>query len=225
MTMGTGTKQNKNTSLNFSVLSVVVLCAGIASLIYEVVWVRQLGLSLGSTAVATSVMLSAFLGGLAIGSWAIGKYADSTPSAFRLLARTEIAAAVFGLLSIPMLARAGHAYVFITTNFGLQGGGALALRAAFAAIVMLVPAILFGMTFPLSTVEGGRLIGGQKAAGIISAFSAFGSAIGAALCGFFLEPSLGIFHSAMVGMALNLVAAVFAYVGHYLTVSTTDPKD
>ena len=39
----------------FSELVSAVFLAGVASLVYEVVWIRQLGLSLGSTAVmATS---------------------------------------------------------------------------------------------------------------------------------------------------------------------------
>lgn len=219
-TLTTTGEQHKNDWTTFATLTAMVLCAGVASLLYEVLWVRQLGLSLGSTAVATSVMLSAFLGGLAIGSWLIGKKADTVPSAFKWLAFIEIAAALMGLASIPLLSAAGHGYVFLAVTFGLTGAAATAVRALFAAVVMLIPAILFGMTFPLATVEGGRLIGGQKAAGIVSAVSSFGSAIGAALCGLWLEPLLGIFVSALVGMGLNLLAAVFAFIGHRMTATS-----
>lgn len=205
--------EHKNKQLAFAVLIGMVLFAGIASLLYEVLWIRQLGLSLGSTAVATSVMLSAFLGGLALGSWIISKRADTLKSPFLVLGIVEIAAAIFGLGSIPILELVGRAYVFLASNFGIVEGGAFALRAGFSAAVMLLPAILFGMTFPLATAEGARLVGGQKSAGIVSAVSSFGSALGAAVSGLWLEPMLGIFRSALVGMGLNLIAALLAFLG------------
>lgn len=192
----------------------VVLSAGIASLIYEVVWIRQLGLSLGSTAVAFSVMLSAFLGGLALGGWAMGRRADTDPFPARTLARVEVAAAILGLLSIPALAFAGRAYVWLALSVAGGPMVSLALRSIIALLVMLVPAILFGMTFPLATVVGGRLTEGRKAAAIVSATSSFGSAIGALLSGLWLEPAYGLFTSAAVGAGFNLVAALLAYALH-----------
>lgn len=199
----------------FGVLVGAVFTAGVASLVYEVVWVRQLGLSLGSTAVAFSVMLSAFLGGLALGGWWMGKRADTDSSPALTLAKVELGAALLGVLAIPALGAAGHAYVSIAS--GASGGGtlvSLGLRSAVAIVVMLIPATLFGMTFPLATVAGGRLVGGQTAAGYVSAASSFGSAIGALLCGLWFEPTFGLFASACIGAALNLVAAGCAYVVH-----------
>lgn len=212
----------KTQKLAFSALLGVVTFAGIASLLYEVVWIRQLGLSFGSTAVATSVMLSAFLGGLALGSWLIGKKADTLRSPFMTLALIEVVAAVFGMASIPALEYVGRAYLLISTKFGLSGGASLALRAIFAALIMLAPAILFGMTFPVATVAGSRLMGGEKAAGIISATSSFGSAIGAVVTGLILEPNLGIFNSALVGMGINLLAAAIAAASAYAKSAVSD---
>lgn len=206
----------KRSSLAFGLLLFAVVCAGVASLLYEVLWIRQLGLSLGSTAVATSVMLSAFLGGLALGSWIISKWADDFKEPFLVFAGVEVVAAVLGLASIPALAYAGRAYLLISNSFGASGFASLALRSCFAAIVMLIPALLFGMTFPIATVIGTRLIGGQKAAGIISATSSFGSAIGALLAGLYLEPVFGIMKSAQIGMAINLAAAAAAMLGFLL---------
>jgi len=196
--------------LKFTLLLGAVLCAGIASLIYEVLWVRQLGLSLGSTAIATSVMLSAFLGGLALGSMWMGRRSDALTQPARALVLVEIAAAVLGVASIPALGAAGHAYVFLARTLGVTGVGATALRALFAVVVMLIPAVLFGMTFPLATTLGARLVKGAVAAGAVSAVSSFGSAAGALLCGLWLEPTFGIFRSAVVGAGFNVFAAFCA---------------
>ena len=73
----------------FALVIGAVFSAGVASLIYEVVWVRQLGFSLGSTAVAFSVMLSAFLGGLALGGWYMGKRSDAMDAPARSAMKTS----------------------------------------------------------------------------------------------------------------------------------------
>jgi predicted membrane-bound spermidine synthase len=93
----------------------------------------------------------------------------------------------------------------------------LLLRSVIALLVMLVPATLFGMTFPLATVVGGRLVGGQKAAGVVSAASSFGSAAGAVLAGLWFEPAFGLFASAAIGAGFNLVAAGCAFMVHART--------
>ena len=198
----------------FGLLVVAVFFAGMASLVYEVVWIRQLGLSLGSTAVAFSVMLSAFLGGLALGGWYMGRRADSAPRPFLSLARIELAAAALGVAAIPVLALVGRAYVLIAVNVSGDPWISLALRSVVALLVMLVPATLFGMTFPLATAAGGRLVAGETSVGVISAASSFGSAAGAILCGLWFEPAYGLFTSAAIGAAFNLVAAGAAYWVH-----------
>jgi len=192
-------------------LLVMVFLAGAASLLYEVLWVRQLGLSFGSTAVASSVMLSAFLGGLALGSWFAGRKADSIASPLRALAWLEVGAAVVGALSVPALAYAGRAYLLVEAATGGGAVESLLLRSVFSLLVMLVPATIFGATFPLATTAAGRMVGIDVAAGGVSAASAFGSAAGAAATGLFLEPAIGLSGSALVGAGLNVVAALIGY--------------
>ncbi len=198
----------------FALLIATVFFAGMASLIYEVVWIRQLGLSLGSTAVAFSVMLSAFLGGLALGGWYMGARSDRSPAPAMTLVRVEVAAAVLGVLSIPALAFAGRAYVWLAIT--VSGGPvvSLLLRSAVALLVMLAPATLFGMTFPLATVVGGRIVAGQTAAGAVAAASSFGSAVGALLAGLWFEPAYGLLTSAVIGAGFNLAAAALAFAIH-----------
>ena len=192
---------------SIALLVSAVFLAGMASLVYEVVWIRQLGLSLGSTAVAFSVMLSAFLGGLALGGWYMGSRSDRMEDPLRTLVWVELAAAVLGVLAIPALGAAGRAYVYLTVALADNAVASLALRSLVALVVMLVPATLFGMTFPISTVAGGRMIPPTTAVGVISAASAFGSAVGAALCGLWFEPAYGLFASASIGAGFNVLAA------------------
>ena len=57
-------------------LAFALFLTGASGLVYQVLWSRYLGLLLGSSAVAIVVVLAAFMGGLAIGSWVFGKLAD-----------------------------------------------------------------------------------------------------------------------------------------------------
>ena len=196
----------------FALLIVAVAAAGISSLIYEVLWIRQLGFALGSTQVATSIMLTAFLGGLVGGSLWMGRRADALKNPFGTFVLVEVAAAIAGLASIPTLAWAGRAYVFLATSAGITGMPSMFLRGAFSLVIMAIPALLFGMTFPLATVAGTRLVGDQTAVGAVSAASSLGSAIGALLCGLWLEPTFGLFTSALIAAGINGGAALLAYL-------------
>lgn len=194
----------------FSLLLVMVFAAGAASLLYEVVWVRLLGLSLGSTAVASSVMLSAFLAGLALGSWISGRFADRVRSPLKVMFWIELAAAIVGALSIPALTYAGRAYVLVATITSAGSLASLALRAGFSLVVMLVPATVFGATFPMTTAAGARLVSLEVAVGGVSAASFFGSAVGAAVTGLYLEPTMGLAVSAFIGAGINVAVALLA---------------
>ena len=53
---------------------VLFAVSGAAALIYEVVWTRQLTLTMGHGLAAASAVLAAFMGGLAVGAGAAGRH-------------------------------------------------------------------------------------------------------------------------------------------------------
>ncbi len=55
------------------ILPVAFFLTGATSLVFEVVWTRLLLLAFGTTPAAIGVVLGAFMGGMAIGSWAVGR--------------------------------------------------------------------------------------------------------------------------------------------------------
>src|SRR4029078_9382222 len=73
-----------------SVLYPIFFFSGATGLVYEVIWVRLTGLVFGNTSHAISTVLGAFMGGLAIGSWKIGKAADRAERPLRLYGLLEI---------------------------------------------------------------------------------------------------------------------------------------
>jgi hypothetical protein len=59
-----------------NLLMLIYFTSGICSLIDEVVWIRILKLTLGNTVYASSIVVSTFMGGLALGAFIMGRYSD-----------------------------------------------------------------------------------------------------------------------------------------------------
>ncbi len=57
-------------------MAAVFFCSGLSSLIYEVVWMRRLALFFGSDIYSAALTLSAFMGGLTLGSLLAARYVD-----------------------------------------------------------------------------------------------------------------------------------------------------
>src|SRR5262245_3429963 len=73
-----------------SVLVVCLFVSGATALVYEVVWLRMLGLVFGHTVHALTTILAAFMGGLGLGSYVCG----------RRTARIDDPVRAYGLLEI-----------------------------------------------------------------------------------------------------------------------------
>ncbi len=74
------------------------LLSGLSSLIYEVLWVRMLTLIFGSTTFAVSTVLTAFMGGLALGSFLFGRWIDRSPNPVPIYGWLETGIGVYALL-------------------------------------------------------------------------------------------------------------------------------
>src|SRR5438309_10347239 len=82
-------------------LGVGLLCfffSGVAGLVYEVVWTRMLTQIFGNTTYAIATVLSAFMAGLAIGSYLFGQIADRGKNDFLLYGVLEAGVGVYGFL-------------------------------------------------------------------------------------------------------------------------------
>src|SRR5687768_13171153 len=62
------------------ILALCYAASGAAALVYQVAWVRLFTLTLGHTVAASSTVLAAFMGGLAVGAWAAGRLAANSRS-------------------------------------------------------------------------------------------------------------------------------------------------
>src|SRR5260221_14127934 len=89
---------------NSGIIWVMLICfaSGLCSLIDEVVWVRLIKLSLGNTEYASSIVVSVFMGGLALGALIMGRYSDRVKRRLLLYAGLELCATASALM-LPFL--------------------------------------------------------------------------------------------------------------------------
>jgi spermidine synthase len=188
--------------------------SGAAALIYEVVWTRLLTLHMGHGLAAASAVLAAFMGGLAAGAGAAGRYANKLPRrrALTLYAGLEIAIGILAVL-MPLLLMAVRPLLAATYDNG-NGGAAFAfVRLASSVILLCVPAACMGATFPIASrwMVRSASNAAQDAGGLYAA-NALGAAAGAVLAGFALIPALGLRGTTFVGVLLNVIAAAGAWL-------------
>src|SRR5216684_4991169 len=88
-----------------SILYVIFFLSGATGLVYEVIWVRLTGLVFGNTSHAISIVLGAFMAGLALGSWKLGRLADRTANPLRMYGMLEIGIGISATL-VPLVFRA-----------------------------------------------------------------------------------------------------------------------
>lgn len=123
--------------------------SGASSLIFETLFTRLLSYTFGNTAYAASTVLAAFLGGLALGAYLIGRFADRVRPSLLMYGSLELIIGLYGL-SVPALF-AGLTRVYVWLFHALTPGliASTALRFALAGVVIAVPAALMGGTLPV----------------------------------------------------------------------------
>ncbi|RKU09595.1 hypothetical protein C6503_20800 [Candidatus Poribacteria bacterium] len=192
----------------------IFIFSGASGLIYQVIWMRQLTLIFGSTVFATSTVLTAFMGGLALGSYYFGKKIDeSTESPLRIYALLEAGIGAFCLVWPLILTVLGALYVLIHRNITSEFYTLSLIRFVLTFGVLLIPSTLMGGTLPVLTrffVKRLEQLGTNI--GILYALNTFGAVIGTVAAGFFLIEALGIRWTLGVGIAINFVVAAIAIV-------------
>src|SRR2546425_8015405 len=131
--------------------SLLFFLSGAPGLVSELLWIRLLYQAFGSTIESVPTVVAAYMGGLGLGAWLLGRRGDRHTRPAALYGRLEIAIGVFGLVSPFVLALAHRVYVSAAGALGLGGGGACGLRVTLAALGLLVPTTLMGGALPVLT--------------------------------------------------------------------------
>ncbi|OLB47887.1 MAG: hypothetical protein AUI08_12945 [Gemmatimonadetes bacterium 13_2_20CM_2_65_7] len=207
------------------VYSSLFFLSGATGLIYELLWVRVLYQSFGSTIQSVTTVVAAYMGGLGLGAWLFGRIADRTARPAVLYGRLEIAIGAFGVLSPLVLGFAHWLYIGTAGALALGGSASVALRFGLAALVLLIPTTLMGGTLPVLTRaftgEDRSLL--KPSLGRLYGLNTLGAMVGTALAGFFLIEFVGVKFSLWATAASNLVIGAAA-IGLGRRRSLSDPE-
>jgi predicted membrane-bound spermidine synthase len=188
--------------------------SGATGLVYQLLWVRVLYQTFGSTIQSITTVVAAYMGGLGLGAWLLGRVGDRHPKPAALYGWLEVAIGVFGIVSPVVLMLAHKLYVGIAGAMDLPAFVSMVLRFGLAALVLLIPTTLMGGTLPVLTRafmgdDRARL---RAAVGGLYGLNTLGAVVGTGLAGFFLIEHLGIRTSLWITAAANLVLGVVGIV-------------
>ncbi len=177
---------------------VVFFLSGAAALVYQVAWARLLARLTGSDSIGIALVLAVFMAGMGLGAWFFAERVRASNNPRRLFVTLLAIMAVWAAASPELLAT-------------LQPVDSLLTRGGVAALLLLVPTVIMGATFPLM----GKLTIGDDAEtgeGTAKFYGAntLGAAAGALLGAFVIFPLLGLSRGLYVGASLDLLAAILA---------------
>jgi predicted membrane-bound spermidine synthase len=186
---------------------------GLASFVYEIVWIRMLSLVLGSSFHAFELMLSAFITGLALGGLWIRRRIDRIADPVRFAGIVQV---LMGLAALGTVFVYHWTFDWMAWALGVLQKNQSAyplfniFSHALTFAVMLPTTFLAGMTLPLFThvlLRGGR---GERAIGQVYASNTLGAIAGVLVAVHILMPDTGL------KLALVLGAAVDIFLGAWI---------
>ncbi len=192
----------------------IAFASGAASLVFEALWFHQAGLALGNGVATSSLVLSGFMAGLALGgllAQRIERRGSPVRSPMRLYAALEAIVALAGLTLVHVLPALGSVLAPRLTALAAYPLLAGALRLLLSFVLLLLPSTAMGATLPLLTsalAASDRSFG--RALGRVYAANTLGAVLGVVAAEVVLVPALGIRASALVAALASGTAALAA---------------
>ncbi|MCA9673085.1 MAG: fused MFS/spermidine synthase [Myxococcales bacterium] len=198
-------------------LALLFFLSGLSSLVLQTVWTRLMVLAFGSTTFAVSTVLTAFMGGLALGSALAGRTAvrivPTRRRGVQIYAALELCIGLYAL-ALPFIADALPA---IHRAIWGEGGGSYyvfaLLRFVIAALCLLLPTVAMGATLPVLAhvyCEGRDPEITGRRVGTLYAINTAGAVVGVLLAGFVLLPSVGLTTTNAIACGADVLLAALA---------------
>src|SRR3989338_3241768 len=191
----------------------LLLCffvSGACGLIYEVTWLRVLGLVFGNTTFATSTVLSSYMAGLGLGALFFGRWIDRRNIhpvwAYGCL---EAGVAVYAVVTPLIWKLIEWIHIGFYRAFEPSFLKFSLFKFAVAFFVLFIPTFLMGGTLPvISKFFVSQREETAKKIGLLYALNTFCAVLGVFVCGFFLLYLLGMRETVWMTAFLNLLIFV-----------------
>jgi len=190
--------------------------SGLASMIYEVTWVRMLIPILGSSTYSFSIMLVAFISGITIGSLIVSSFVQRIKNLPLLLGWCQTGIVLSMFVVLPLYARIPYEFWKVASILVRSSETYpiyLTIQFIFGFMLMIVPTIFLGMSLPIAAriaARGISVLG--KSVGNIFAINTSGTVIGSLLAGLVLIPLVGVKHTMEIGIGCNLLAGLLIFI-------------
>ena len=227
--MNTSLLRTNGTVTSVWALVVLPVCfsfSGFAGIVYQIGWARQFALVFGTTEVAVTLVLAAYMAGLGLGAWLVQRFLPLIERPVRAYAGLEMIIGVSAVFLVPAVI-AGSDWLLHSWAGGQpeppsvsQLGGISFVYIGCAFVALAIPTVCMGATLPLLTryvVQTDRQTGGRV--GLLFTSNTIGAVVGALAASSWLLPSLGLTRTIWFAAAINLAAAALA-----LTVSQTTTR-
>jgi spermidine synthase len=199
-----------------ALLTAAFFASGASALIFETLWFRQAGLAFGNSIWASSLVLSAFMAGLALGNTLAAAAGPRVANPLRAYAYAEAAIALTGVGLVYLFPVLGALLAPLFRPLLDQLWLLNSLRLLVAFVLLLVPSTAMGITLPLLVTalaarhspkdEGGF----GRVLGWLYGWNTLGAVIGVLAGETFLLGSFGVRRTALAAGGLNLIAAAVA---------------
>jgi spermidine synthase len=192
------------------------IVSGFCSLVYEIVWLRLSMASFGVTTALVSIVLSTFMAGLGLGSWAAGVLISriTVPkTGLQLYSLAEFAIGV-SALAVPYQLRLGRLLLQgLGSAAAWQSSSYYVLSGLWIALTLLPWCTCMGATFPLlmSVIRATNRPQSEHSFSYLYAANVLGALAGTLVSAFLLIELLGFTHTLYFTAALNAILAALAY--------------
>lgn len=187
--------------------------SGVGGLVFQVVWTRQLALMLGSTIWSASLTSAAFMLGLGVGAYLMGRRAASIRHPLLRFAQLELLIAGLGILTT---AGIPHLHSIVSALLTPESILYRPLLVSIALIFLITPALCMGATLPL--LVSAHVRNSSRFTRVLSFFYAantLGAALGAFATDFVFVKLYGVWGTACLAGGLDVTVGVLAYLASW----------
>ena len=205
--------KGENSSRLSSLILIIFFFTGFLALALEVLWTRVLVMTVGSSTYAFSLILAGFLTGIALGAILVSKFVDRIKNLWLALAL------IIGLIGISVIFLTPFfddlPFIFLKI-FGKFGESFWKFELALFSLIFLIlllPTILMGITFPLGTkiyVRDLQKVGGEV--GEIYSINTLGCIFGSLAAGFLFLPAFGLQKSILISALIYFLLATIIFL-------------
>jgi spermidine synthase len=188
----------------------LMAASGFAGIGYQIVWMQQSALWMGHDSAAVLAVVTAFFGGIGLGSIAFGRRIAASLRPLRWYAACEFSIGAWGLWLVASMPTFSGA---IQHLIGPESGALRQWTLAFCStFVLLLPATAaMGATIPALERVVARFGSNQRSIGALYASNTCGAVLGVLAAAFWLVPTLGLVRTTLVCVVVNVGCAALAW--------------